>query len=142
MASVGVCWSRAARLAVPVILALGCGAGDGPAVPDLLGAWQWTETSGGVGGESRTPRPDDPRITVRFEVDGTAVFHSDGEVARQQRYRIFDEVTVLGPEKRPVLYFDDEDVGRVVQIDPAGPTLTLSDNVYDGYSLHYIRVPE
>lgn len=40
------------------------------------------------------------------------------------------------------LCFDDEELGRVVQIDAAGTTLTLSDNVYDGFSLEYRRVEE
>jgi hypothetical protein len=66
----------------------------------------------------------------------------DGEVAREQRYRLSSEVTIFGPEPLPVLYFDDEDMGRVVRIEDSGTALTLSDNVHDGFALQYRRVTE
>ena len=129
-------------LAVALLPVLGCG-GDGPAgVPDLLGTWEWVETSGGIAGDSRVPRVEDPRITVRFDSGGVAEFRSDGEVAREQSYRLSNEVTIFSPDALPVLYFDDEDVGRAVRIEDAGATLILSDNVYDGFSLRYERVDD
>jgi hypothetical protein len=51
-------------------------------------------------------------------------------------------MTIVGPEELPVLYFDGEELGRVVRIDANGARLTLSDNVYDGLSLEYRRVRE
>ena len=128
-------------LSVLLLAALACGGGSDP-VPELFGTWEWVGTSGGIGGDSRTPRPDDPAITVRFAPDGTAVFSREGEVAREQRYRLTSEATIFGPEALPVLYFDDEGVGRVLRIEDSGLSLTLSDNVYDGFSLHYRRVAE
>ena len=128
-------------LSIPILVALACGGGSDP-VPELFGTWEWVGTSGGITGDSRTPRPEDPVITVRFASGGTAVFSRDGEVAREQRYRLSSEVTIFGPEALPVLYFDDEDVGRVVRIEDSGTTLTLSDNVYDGFMLEYRRVTE
>ncbi len=128
-------------LCIPILAALACGGGSDP-VPELFGTWEWVGTSGGITGDSRTPQPDDPVITVRFAPDGTAAFSRDGEVAREQRYRLSSEVTIFGPEPLPVLYFDDEDMGRVVRIEDSGTALTLSDNVYDGFSLEYRRVVE
>lgn len=75
-------------------------------------------------------------------MDGAAVFSRDGEVAREQRYHVSTEATIFGPEALPVLYFDDEDMGRVLRIEDSGSTLTVSDNVYDGFSLHYRRIGE
>ena len=139
----GVLRRRAATvLSVLLLAALACGGGSDP-VPELFGTWEWAgSTSGGISGDSRTPRPGDPAITVRFAPDGTAVFSRDGEVARKQRYRVMREATIFGPEALPVLYFDDEEMGRVLRIEDSGSTLTLSDNVYDGFSLHYRRVAE
>lgn len=130
-----------AVLSILLMAATACGGGSDP-VPELFGTWEWVGTSGGVGGDSRAPRPDDPTITVCFAPDGTAAFSRDGEVAREQRYRVSTEATIFGPEALPVLYFDDEDMGRVLRIEDSGSTLTLSDNVYDGFSLHYRRTAE
>ena len=130
-----------AVLLVFILSLSACGGGSDPA-PELFGTWEWVGTSGGITGDSRTPRPADPAITVRFDPGGTAVFSRDGEVAREQRYRLSSEVTIFGPEELPVLYFDDEDLGRVVRIEDSATTLTLSDNVYDGFSLQYGRVTE
>ncbi|MEK6254487.1 MAG: hypothetical protein N2B05_07335 [Gemmatimonadales bacterium] len=130
-----------AVLLVFILSLSACGGGSDP-VPELFGTWEWVGTSGGITGDSRTPRPDDPAVTVRFDPGGTAVFSRDGEVAREQRYRLSSEVTIFGPEELPVLYFDDEDLGRVVRIEDSATTLTLSDNVYDGFSLQYGRVTE
>jgi len=138
----GALWPPAlAVLSVFVLSLSACGDGSDP-VPGLFGTWEWVGTSGGIAGDSRSPRPEDPRITVRFDPGGTAVFRRDGEVAREQRYRLSSEVTIFGSEELPVLYFDDEDLGRVVRMEDSGTTLTLSDNVYDGFSLHYRRVTE
>lgn len=130
------------RAALAVLLVSGCDAQEEAtsAPPTLVGTWEWAGTSGGIGGESRVPGQGDARITVQFRADGTAVFHRDGEVSREQRYRISSEVTILGPGELPVLYFDDEELGRVVGLHESGQTLTLSDNVYDGFSLEYRRV--
>lgn len=130
-----------AVLSILLLAAWACGGGSDP-VPELFGTWEWVGTSGGIGGDSRAPRPDDPTITVRFAPDGAAVFSRDGEVAREQRYRVSTEATIFGSEALPVLYFDDEDMGRVLRIEDSGSTLTLSDNVYDGFSLHYRRIVE
>lgn len=126
-------------LAAALLTACGDGA---TGLPALYGTWEWTGTGGGVAGETREPRPDDPRITVRFSPNGTAVFRRDGEVAREQRFRLVTEVTIFGASPKVVLYFDDEETGRVVEINEAGTKLTLSDNVYDGFSLHYRRSEE
>lgn len=125
-------------LAVPSVLT--CGGSAATSVPELIGTWEWVGTSGGIAGDSRLPGPDDPRVTVEFFPGGTATFRRDGEVAREQRYRLAREETIFGAGDRPVLYFDAEDLGRAVHIDEAGRTLTLSDNVYDGFSLEYRRV--
>jgi len=126
-----------------VLLSLsGCEADESARVPDLFGTWEWVGTSGGIASDSRAPQPEDPRITVRFDLSGVAEFRSDGEVAREQSYRLASEVTIFSPEALPVLYFDDEDMGRVVRIEDSGATLVLSDNVYDGFSLQYRRVEE
>ena len=132
----------ASRLTVALATAtvLSCGGGAATSVPELIGTWEWVGTSGGIAGDSRLPGPDDPRVTVEFSADGTATFRRDGEVARQQRYRLASEGTIFASEDQPVLYFDAEDMGRVVRIDETGRTLTLSDNVYDGFSLEYRRV--
>jgi hypothetical protein len=127
-------------LSIPILAALACGGSD--PVPELFGTWEWVGTSGGITGDSRPPQPDDPVIKVRFAPDGTAAFSRDGEVAREQRYRLSSEVTIFGPEPLPVLYFDDEDMGRVVRIEDSGTALTLSDNVHDGFALQYRRVTE
>lgn len=125
---------------VSVAAALACGCADGPLVAELVGTWEWTGTSGGIAGDTRLPGPDDPRVTVEFVADGTARFRRDGEVAREQRFRLVREATIYDADPLPVLYFDDEDLGRVVRISADGERLSLSDNVYDGFSLEYRRV--
>lgn len=75
---------RPALTVLPIFMlaALACGGGSDP-VPELFGTWEWVGTSGEITGDSRTPHPDDPAITVRFAPGGTAVFSRDGEVARE-----------------------------------------------------------
>jgi hypothetical protein len=133
---------RKSWLWVAAALVAACGGDTPPELEALYGTWEWTGTSGGIAGESRSPRPDDPRITITFGKDGNAVFRRDGTVTREQRFRVANEATVFDTAEAPVLYYDDEDLGRAVEIDAAGTTLTLSDNVYDGFFLSYRRVVE
>ncbi len=127
-------------LAVAVVLASGGCASTDAAPADLYGTWEWMDTSGGIAGETRTAGPGDPRITVELKADGTAVFRRNGVEARTQRFRVVSEMSIYHGTEMPVLYYDEEDLGRVVQVFDGGTILTLSDNVYDGFSLRYRRV--
>lgn len=69
--------------ALPVLAALGlaCAADPGPIQNrELLGAWRWVESYGGIAGVSADPESEGYDLTLYFRRDGTLDIYVDGRL--------------------------------------------------------------
>jgi hypothetical protein len=126
--------------------ALGAFAGCGNSLADdarlsLIGTWEWVESSGGIAGEARRPTGDEPPFTVEFRADGSALFRTGDTINQTRRYQVGTEESIYHGREMPALYLEDDAVPRIIQITEDGGGLTLSENVFDGFSQTYRRLP-
>lgn len=132
------------RWTVPLVLLLlvGChpnGGSEGPGTqgqPDIIGTWLWAESTGGIGGITRTHEKTGETWSIEFRKDWTyrelrAGNETFGKFAIENRPSIFDH------EARPALVID----GRIDQIieAPNRGQLVLNDNVVDGFRNVFVR---
>ena len=58
---------------------------------------------------------------------------------RSETWRLGSDTSIYDGEERPALFFSDDPVGRILEIDEEDRTITLSDNAEDGYSSSFRR---
>jgi len=115
-----------------------CGNATGPLSGDqILGSWDWEESSGGIAGTTITPESAGYTMTLEFTGSGE-VEMVRGDVVASSGYRIV--LTDDGNAERIVydvslLGFDTQEVTFV-----AG-RLVLTDPCCDGFSYRFVRVP-
>ena len=129
---------------VPLTLLVfaGCHAGggikdaDSQDQPDIVGTWTWVESTGGIGGVTKTPENSSETWTIEFRKDGTFREVHLGE-ERVGPYTIADRTSIFDHEMRPALLIE----GRLDQIIacPDGRRLLLSDNAVDGFNNIFVR---
>jgi len=129
-------WTSVMGLVAVMVLVAGCHQGGKTSVPcgctlaDIVGAWEWTLTTGGVAGIYVTPESSGEHWTCCFREDGTYEQDRSGEAYEQGRYAIeFRE----GADhlQHPALVISG-DPDRLIERPDAG-TLILRDNVIDGF---------
>lgn len=103
----------------------------------LFGFWYWTQSSGGIGGIIQTPTT--VGYTRIFLFDGFGNFYEfrNNRLFKRARYNVVNKQTIFGTVS-PVLeipgYLD------MVVTFPNYRTLTLTENVYDGFTLNFVRI--
>jgi hypothetical protein len=104
--------------------------------PDIVGSWTWVESTGGIGGVTKTAESSGETWTLEFRKDGTYRETRLGE-ERVGRYTIADRTSIFDHEMRPALLIE----GRLDQIiaRPDGQRLFLSDNAADGFNNIFVR---
>lgn len=103
----------------------------------LFGFWYWVQSSGGIAGIIETPAT--VGYTRIFVFDGFGSFYEfrNGILFKRTRYNVVTKPTIFGTVS-PVLeipgYLD-----MVVSF-PDSRSMTLTENVYDGFTLNFIRI--
>jgi hypothetical protein len=136
-------WRKACRLLVAVGL-LGCFAcgvtRDGDVAARLEGRWLWTGSSGGIVGNVKTVHPHAAARTLEFGTDGKARFRIGADVTETRSFTVRPTRSIFHGVERPALFYKGSDEGQIIEFSDGGRTLTLSQNVYDGFSSTYKRV--
>jgi hypothetical protein len=130
-----------AGLAVLLTIA-GChanGRPQGPGsvdAPEILGAWNWVESTGGIAGITKTPQSSGETWKIEFREDGTYREVRNGQETTGS-YVIEKRTSIFDHEMRPAIVIQ----GRpdVIPARSGGDHLTLSDNVYDGFNNTFVR---
>jgi len=115
------------------------GSGHDALLSQLIGTWQWEGTSGGIAGDTTTPPEDDPVRTIVIRADRTFAFEMDGKETARRRFKITQEESIHSGKPARAIRFEDNDTVRIITLSEDQQTLTLSDNVHDGFSSTYRR---
>jgi hypothetical protein len=118
----------------------GC-AGDnavGPALPGLAGSWTWVSSTGGFGGDTRTPVTAGYGARIEFRADGRFEEHRNDSLTRTTTYVVVREPTIFHAEPTDVIRFGDAGMAQEAGIAP-GDTLLLADLCNDCYFHVYTR---
>jgi hypothetical protein len=123
------------------ILAAGCAnAEQSRLIKRLAGSWQWEGESGGIAGDGTAPAKDGPVKTIEIRADRTIVFKTDGKETSRKRFAVSQEKSIFTDKEGPAIRFEDDDTPRIITFGKDDQTLTLADNVYDGFSRTYRRL--
>lgn len=128
---------RSAGLLGLVFVVAACSTGLDPEIEDLVGEWDWVESSGGIAGLTLTPASTGETMTLRFTESGVVELSRDGAVTSTSDYTVS---TAEDGKSRTVAYtaspfgfpsqtlgFDGEDV------------MVLSDPCCDGFTYRWVR---
>jgi Uma2 family endonuclease len=121
---------------VAVLWASGC-SDSNPSLPaGFLGQWYETESSGGLTGEGTG---ETPSVYIVIQPGGRIDHHAqDGTLLRTTRFALSHGRTIFSTEDLWIL--DPADgVPEVIQLSADGGTMSLSENVYDGFGRTYAR---
>jgi len=123
------------------VIALGLGAAacaaDGQStLPEAyLGRWYYAGSSGGIAG---TGLDDEPTGYLVIRADGTIEhFREDGTAVRTVEYRAKQAETIFSTGVLWVLHTGG--IEEAMQLSDDGQRMSLSENVYDGFSRAYVR---
>jgi hypothetical protein len=120
---------------------VGCGlTKDGDVTARLEGEWRWTASSGGIVGDVETVHPHAAARTVEFGADGRALFRIGGDVTQIRSFVVRPAESIFNGVERPALFYEGDDEGQIIEFSDEGRTLTLSQNVHDGFSSTFVRV--
>jgi hypothetical protein len=107
----------------------------------LVGKWKYTGKSGGYAGKSQ--KADPAVVTVlEFKKDNTFL-RSENNVVKQQGTYTFTRLKSIysGNEENAIQFdaaADPHNKGSIITL--RNDSLTIADNVYDGFSSGYVRV--
>jgi len=120
-----------------VFLFLGCSNSEVPSLQsELLGEWQWIESSGGIAGVTHTPESTGEEHVLIFR-SNTVKKYINNTLVSETNYSI-EQVDSSSGERVDLFVYDDGGIDRRIQLD--GNYLILYDyNVSDGFQYEYQR---
>jgi len=106
----------------------------------LIGKWQYTGRTGGFAGKSEQAAPNEIQI-LEFKKGMTFVRSINGQSRQTGTYEITAEKSIYSGKEEPAIRFnqqtDQAPMGHIISIKDR--TLTMADNVYDGFTTTYTR---
>ena len=116
--------------------AAACAAESESTLPEAyLGRWYYAGSSGGIAGDGLG---DEPTGYLVIHADGTIdSFREDGTRVGTVAYEAGQAETIFSTETQWVLR--TEGLDQAIQLFDDGRQMSLSENVYDGFSRAYVR---
>jgi hypothetical protein len=115
---------------------------DVPAIEkQLLGKWRYTSRGGGFAGKKETADPSAPTI-IEFKPGFNFIKTTSGQVTEKGSYEIIKVRSIYsGREENAVRFNEKADRPQMAHIVVVkDDSLTLADNVYDGFTTIYSRL--
>ncbi len=140
------CTMKIRKMAVLVAVA-GVGAGcaaeslTGPAA-DLVGAWEWVESEGGIAGGTRTPESEGIERIVTFRSDGNVRVMENGALTAETTWEVAIALAGTSHAGRPIIRYGAPALGFEEQayVFQGADTLVLDDGCCDGFVSSYVRL--
>ncbi|HMI02622.1 MAG TPA: hypothetical protein VK541_09085 [Pedobacter sp.] len=107
----------------------------------LVGKWQYTGKSGGYAGKSQ--KADPAVVTVlEFKKDNAFLRSENDQVKLQGTYSLTRLKSIYSGKEENAVQFDatadPQNKGSIITL--RNDSLTIADNVYDGFTSDYIRI--
>lgn len=107
----------------------------------LIGKWKYTGRTGGFAGKSEQADPNEIQI-LEFKKGLTFVRSINGQSRQTGNYEIIAEKSIYSGKEESAIRFnqqtDHAPMGHIISI--KDDTLTIADNVYDGFTTTYTRL--
>ncbi|SHE41693.1 hypothetical protein [Pedobacter caeni] len=112
-----------------------------PLDKQLIGAWKYTKKSGGYAGKSENADPA-MNLILEFKSGFKYIKKTNGQVSEQGSYELYQTKSIYSGKEDHAIRFsstsDHPDKNSIISL--RNDTLILADNVYDGFSVEYIRI--
>lgn len=128
--------ARASMRVAVALAAVACGANAQSTLPEShLGRWYYAGSSGGISGQGMG---DEATGYIVIDADGTIThFQEDGTLVGATEYEAELGETIFSTEPQWILR--EGPIEEAMWVSGDGQRMTLSENVYDGFSRAYVR---
>lgn len=107
----------------------------------LIGKWQYTGRTGGFAGKTEQADPSEVQL-LEFKKGMNFIRTINGQSRQTGTYEITAEISIYSGKEEPAIRFnqqtDHAPMGHIISI--KNRTLTIADNVYDGFTTTYTRL--
>jgi uncharacterized protein (TIGR03066 family) len=107
----------------------------------LVGKWKYTGKSGGYAGKSQKADPA-VLVVLEFKKDNTFLRSENDQVKLQGTYKLTRLKSIYSGQEENAVQFDatadPRNKGSIIIL--KNDSLTIADNVYDGFTSGYIRI--
>ena len=122
-----------------------------PTASELVGEWEWEQTSGGIAGTTSTPASTGVRRTLVFKPNNTLELYrtqqGQSSLIETTTYSLGTVRSIQSGQLEPAVTINYHAPGTttvqpqtcVYKVDADGTHLHLSDNYYDGFGSSYQR---
>jgi hypothetical protein len=112
----------------------------------LFGKWTWIQSSGGIGGNLKSPKTEGYSNSIEFSDKGIYKTFKDGKQTDKMKYSLTEGKSIYLPGKGIIIEFkdiglfdkDNTPLKQSMQFF-GNDTLFLSEECYDCYSHLYVR---
>ena len=101
----------------------------------IVGKWKWTESSGGIQGETINPQTTGENRTIEITPERIKYF-LNGKLISESDYELTKGESIRTTENTDLMIYENERKQSIVII---GDKLILYDECYDCYQNEYIR---
>jgi hypothetical protein len=110
-------------------------------LPLLYGKWIWIQSSGGIDGRTITPNENEPAKFLQFVKPDIIESYIGNRLISSRSFKLKKDLSIYSSDS---LYFIIDGGGSFPKVifGLTEKTLSLADNVYDGFSELYNRVDE
>jgi hypothetical protein len=110
-------------------------------LPQLYGKWIWIQSSGGIDGRTVTPNENEPEKYLQFVKPGIIESYIGDSLISSRTFTLKKDLSIYTSDS---LYFiiDGGSSFPKVIFRLTEKTLSLADNIYDGFNEVYNRVYE
>ncbi|MGR3810590.1 hypothetical protein [Jiulongibacter sp. NS-SX5] len=104
----------------------------------LLGKWQWVKSTGGIAGTTILADSSNASV-IQFGNDSSFVFSRTGFDTITSTYSISNGTSITSTDLEPLITVANASFKWSFAVTES--ELVLFDQVYDGYTHNYVRVP-
>ncbi len=106
-----------------------------PIKTEIIGKWNWVQSSGGIGGDTSTPETTGNQITIEF-TESVYKKYINGNLDTEMPYKVETGNSIWKEEKTDIIIYEDD---WKQSIELKNNKLILSDECFDCYQNEYIR---
>jgi hypothetical protein len=105
---------------------------------NLFGTWTWLYSSGGYAGVTSTPATTGEIREIEFDTKNNFKYFVNGKLKTESKFQIEKSISIFSKDSALILLTKSWTVQQSIRfVHP--DTLTLSEEVFDGFGHSYIR---
>ncbi|RYD92242.1 MAG: hypothetical protein EOP54_21160 [Sphingobacteriales bacterium] len=110
-----------------------------PADPEkMYGKWTWVSSMGGFAGKTTTPQSAGYQAGIEFKRDKTVSFYRNDTLTNTAEFNLAKGKSIFSADSAYIIKYKPDAMDQAI-IKTKTDTLILADNVYDGFTITYVR---